>query len=393
MCYCICDETAVCIAESDKTEKNPLILAKVKILGDSLISQVNQHAEYGGVYPTLAVREHKKNLCPVLFEALKSAKMFEEKNNETKLGSVEEYLSREKELLVDFKNKITKIKPPSIDAIAVTCGPGLEPALWVGINFARALSCYWDIPLFAVDHMKGHIVSALFSDGILSAPPFPLLSILLSGGHTEFVYSKEKNFYEIIGETRDDALGEAYDKVGRMLGLPFPGGYEVACCAQQARKENTPGVVFPIPMSKNESLDLSFSGLKTAVKRHIEELKGSTPTKTQINQISRGFEDAAIKSVINKVKKAMEQFNVSSVVLGGGVSANEFLKEELKKVLKKDMAFGDTKKNLFLPKKELSTDNAVMIALAHIWEENPVSVDLDSISANSTLSLDPKLNV
>ena len=285
-----CDETAICIAESDKSEKNSSVFAKVKILGDSLISQVNHHASYGGVYPTLAVREHKKNLCPVLFDALKAAKMFKKEENHTKLGSVEKYLSREKELLIDFKDKITKIKPPSVDAIAVTSGPGLEPALWVGINFARALSFYWDIPLFAVDHMKGHIISALFSDGVLSAPPFPMLSILLSGGHTELVYSKEKNNYKIIGQTRDDALGEAYDKVGRMLGLPFPGGYEVACCAEKAREENIPGVVFPIPMNTNKSLDLSFSGLKTAVKRHIEGLKGSKLNKTDVK--SRGFEDA-----------------------------------------------------------------------------------------------------
>ena len=285
-----------------------------------------------------------------------------------------------------FKNLFALTPPPKTTLETLNCSIAFL-TLFV-TDFIAASSK----PLFAVDHMKGHIISALFSDGVLSAPPFPMLSILLSGGHTELVYSKEKNNYKIIGQTRDDALGEAYDKVGRMLGLPFPGGYEVACCAEKAREENIPGVVFPIPMNTNKSLDLSFSGLKTAVKRHIEGLKGSKLNKTDVCQISRGFEDAAIKSVTNKVKKAMEQFNVSSVVLGGGVSANKFLKEELKKILEKDVSFGGRKKSLFLPKKELSTDNAIMIALAHIWEENPFPVCLDSISANSTLSLDSEFN-
>ena len=382
-----CDETAICIAESNGNKED---LIKVKILGNSLISQVNEHAKYGGVYPTLAVREHKKNLCPVLFDVLQSAGMFEKEKNNSSITNVEKYLSREKELLFDFKKEITNIKPPQIDAIAVTNGPGLEPALWVGINFARSLSDYWDVPLFGINHMKGHIISALFSDGAISSPSFPSLSVLVSGGHSELVYSKDPHSYEIIGETRDDALGEAYDKVGRILGLPFPGGFEVACRAETARKKGLSPVSFTVPMLLSNDLNLSFSGLKTAVKRHVDGFDGKTLDEDHICTISRGFEEAAVSSVINKVKKALQKYDVSSIILGGGVSANTYLQNTLKEtVLKCDP---DGNKKTYIPQKDLSTDNAIMIALAHIWDGKRAPASAESMKAESTLSLDETLN-
>ena len=383
-----CDETAICIAESSEKKDGH---TKVKILGNSLISQVNKHAKYGGVYPTLAVREHKKNLCPVLFDALRSAGMFKKEKNSSSITNVEKYLSREKELLFDFKKEVTNIKTPQVDAIAVTHGPGLEPALWVGINFARSLSDYWSVPLFGINHMKGHIISALFSNDTIVSPVFPSLSVLVSGGHSELVYSKDSHSYKIIGETKDDALGEAYDKVGRMLGLPFPGGFEVACRAETAREKDIAPVNFTVPMLLSNDLNLSFSGLKTAVKRHIDGFDGKTLDEDQICAISRGFEESAVSSVVNKVKKALQKYNVSSIILGGGVSANTYLQDTLKEIVSKDDPTGNRK--IYIPQKDLSTDNAIMIALAHIWDGKRTPISAEDIKADSTLSLDDTLNI
>src|SRR3989344_4247172 len=240
-----CDETAIAIVEATGDVKN----ASFTVLGNARLSQVAVHQQYGGVYPNLAKREHAKNLVPILEAALEEAEMLREDtqalSHETH-DAITKLLEREPGLEEQFLEFVRETEPPSIDAIAVTAGPGLEPALWVGINFAKALALAWSKPLVAVNHMEGHILAGLASErSDLNASSegltleiknvgMPVLALLISGGHTELVLMKEwpacadRISYELIGQTRDDAVGEAFDKVARMLGLPYPGGPELS---------------------------------------------------------------------------------------------------------------------------------------------------------------------
>src|SRR3989344_1760152 len=220
-----CDETAVSLLQISGSPTSP----KIKILGNALYSQVKIHEKYGGVYPNLAKREHQKNLIPLLKKVLKESGSFEPTTrNQRPTNKLQKILEREAELLEQFLNFVLKIKKPRIDAIAVTEGPGLEPALWVGINFARALGEVWNVPVVPVNHMEGHFMSVLWTDIADQRRKnadkrrkkkrrinYPVLALLISGGHTELVYSKIPHKYRILGETRDDAVGEAFDKVAR----------------------------------------------------------------------------------------------------------------------------------------------------------------------------------
>ena len=245
-----CDETAVCLIEADGAFEADLPRRseskagfRYKVLGNGLLSQAALHAQYGGVFPNLAKREHAKNLVPLLYKALEEAGILLP-NTMPAAGAalvpLKQMLEREPELFALIVPFLLKFQKPDIDAIAVTAGPGLEPALWVGINFAKALSAVWDIPLVAVNHMEGHIVLSLMDtrgtdihsnilqnirmSGRLAKFEFPLLALLISGGHTELVLSKQFGVYKLIGETRDDAAGEAFDKVARLMDLGYPGG-------------------------------------------------------------------------------------------------------------------------------------------------------------------------
>ena len=236
-----CDETAIAIIEGTGDEKS----TEFKVLGNALLSQVDIHKEYGGVFPALAKREHAKNLVPILESALEEAQMLREDLQvipDEARSNLSKILEREPGLEEQFFNFILECEPPAIDAIAVTSGPGLEPALWVGINFARALSVVWHKPIVSVNHMEGHILSALSSyQGealIIKGVAMPVLGLLISGGHTELVLMKEWLTYELLGQTRDDAVGEAFDKVARMLKLPYPGGPQISKLAEEARMGN-----------------------------------------------------------------------------------------------------------------------------------------------------------
>ncbi|HYC83135.1 MAG TPA: hypothetical protein VEB60_01135, partial [Candidatus Paceibacterota bacterium] len=213
-----CDETGISIIDC----KGGLEAPAFSVLAHAISSQIELHAQWGGVVPNLAKREHERNLIPVLKQALEEAGL--EKPGAIALNEeeIKDCLVREQELASFFLAYIPTIEPPIIDAIAVTAGPGLEPALWTGINFARALSLAWRKPLIPVNHMEGHIVSPLLEPEASVA--FPALALLVSGGHTELVLMREWLDYEVIGQTKDDAVGEAFDKVARMLDLPYPGG-------------------------------------------------------------------------------------------------------------------------------------------------------------------------
>src|SRR3989344_2909911 len=368
-----CDESAVCLIDAQGDFDNNF---QFRVLGNSLISQIAIHAQYGGVFPNLAKREHAKNLVPLL------ERVFEEVGiQRDKQGDISPYtsvlqgvLAREPELYEQIIVFLQKYAKPEIDAIAVTVGPGLEPALWVGINFARAFSLVWNIPIVAVNHMEGHIIMSLVDFNSVHNPNtsflsevlglktirFPMLSLLISGGHTELVLSKKFQDYQILGATRDDAVGEAFDKVARLLGLPYPGGAELSRLAEVARKyrEASPrGINLPRPMLHDDSLDFSFAGLKTAVLRIVE---ANSPLTDEMQfMIAREFEDAVTDVLVGKTIRACDEYGVQTVVVGGGVSANTHIRLRLAGAL----AEAGLPPPLVSPP-EFATDNALMIALA-----------------------------
>jgi len=351
-----CDETGISILEATGT----LSSAKFKILANSLNSQIKIHAPFGGVFPALAKREHIKNLPILLEKTLKDVRL---------------------------ENK----KKP-VDLIAVTSGPGLEPALWTGIVFAKELAKKWNIPVIPANHMEGHILSVFGKEKgefkiNLPKNNFPILSLLVSGGHTELVISKNWRDYKIVGETLDDAAGEAFDKVARMLELPYPGGPEISKLAEPKRKreglclrslgrhdgagqrkfsaenfcaEQTQTFSLPRPMLHSKNFDFSFSGLKTAVLYLIRDLKEKDPNILQNEEIKEAialeFENAVIETLVYKTKKAIEKYQAKTIIVAGGVASNKFLRQEIKETFKE--------KIVFFPEQSLSTDNSIMIGMA-----------------------------
>ncbi len=375
-----CDETAICIVEAHGELEN----ISFKVLADSLLSQALLHREYGGVFPTLAKREHARNLSPLLQKTLDKAGMFEKINSpltRDQISELKELLMREPELFVLLIAFLGNTKKPDLDAIVVTVGPGLEPTLWVGINFAKALTLAWDIPLVPVNHMEGHVLSSLIKNDAITSIGFPALALLISGGHTQLVVMRDWSRYEIIGNTRDDAVGEAFDKVARMLGLEYPGGPEISKLAQSAREENLEKPYsLPRPMIDTDNFDFSFSGLKTAVMYLIRD-KGSL-SEIDKKQIAREFEDSVSEVLLEKTKRAIAKYDIKTFILGGGVSANKHIRYTLETHLPQDV-------EKFTPPLELTGDNAVMIAASGYLtiasgKEIP---KLDDISANGNLAL------
>lgn len=345
-----CDETAACVIDADGAFSD----FKFSVLGNALINQSALHAPYGGVFPNLAKREHENNLVPLLIQALTEAALLESGNASTDLAEV---LAREVELRSQTEAFLAAYSKPKIDAIAVTYGPGLEPALWVGVNFAKALSKAWNIPLVPVNHMEGHIVVSAMHENALAPIEFPLLSLLISGGHTELVLSHEWMHYELIGQTRDDAVGEAFDKVARLMDLSYPGGPEISKLAAEVRGTDIASVSLPRPMIDTNDFDFSFAGLKTAVRKVVES---EELTEDRKKAIALEFENAAADVLIAKTMRAIEEFSAQTVVVGGGVSANTHIRASLAQAIQ-DSGLGT---KLLIPPPNLATDNALMIALA-----------------------------
>lgn len=378
-----CDETAVAILDGSGGESG----ASFKVLGNSLLSQIDIHKEYGGVFPALAKRAHAKNLTALLASALEEAEMLRESAqglaDEAALRGIMEREPEMADALIAF---LKETERPALDAIAVTHGPGLEPALWVGVNFARALSLAWDIPVVPVNHMEGHLLAALTTraeDGTLATDlgQRPILGLLVSGGHTELVLMKEWLSYEMLGATRDDAVGEAYDKVARMMGLPYPGGPEVSKLAERDREDaRTNPFSLPRPMLNSGDYDFSFSGLKTAVLYLIKEKGELAPVEKE--QLSRAFEDAVSEVLWKKTARAMEATGAKTLTVGGGVSANLHLRRHFAERMKEE--FPDA--SLVIPPRELSTDNAIMIGIAGYFRALRKEFGTD-VRADGTLSL------
>jgi N6-L-threonylcarbamoyladenine synthase len=337
-----CDETALCILEfKDNT---------YRILGNIVHSQIEDHKMHGGVVPMIAKREHIKNL-PIIYERILKESAINEKD---------------------------------IERIAVTNGPGLEPALWTGILFAKDLGKRLNIPVFPINHMEGHIVSSMLSISKshedykeLKDILMPSLALLISGGHTELVKVNKIGSYQILGSTVDDAVGEAFDKVARMLDLPYPGGPEISKLAEQARQNNIENKIkLPRPMIHSKDYKFSFSGLKTAVLYTLREIV--SPTDEQKQDISREFENAVTEVLIHKTKLAIENENTQSLIVGGGVIANRHIRQSFENLA------SQFNLPIYLPVSGLTGDNALMIALAGAIKP---SNDYEGFRAEGNLSL------
>lgn len=318
-----CDETGIAIYDSEQG-----------LLSHALYSQVEMHAIYGGVVPELASRDHIRKAIPLIKEVMKKANTT---SNE-------------------------------LDGIAYTSGPGLAGALLVGACLARSLAWSWGLPTLAVHHMEGHLLAPLLED---NAPEFPFVALLVSGGHTQLVDVKGIGQYELLGESIDDAAGEAFDKTAKMMDLPYPGGPHIAKLAQHG----TPGrFKFPRPMTDRPGLDLSFSGLKTFARNTIAKCREETGlTEQDKADIALAFEQAAVDTLSIKCKRALEQAGRKRLVIAGGVSANKYLREKLHSLM--DKLHGD----VFYPRPEFCTDNGAMIAYAGCQRMKAGQKDNDEI--------------
>jgi N6-L-threonylcarbamoyladenine synthase len=305
-----CDETGVAVFDSDKG-----------LLAHALHSQVALHAEYGGVVPELASRDHVRKVLPLIRQLFAEA----------------------------------GIAADSLDGVAYTAGPGLVGALLVGASVGRSLAWSWGIPAIGVHHMEGHLLAPMLE---ADPPEFPFVAMLVSGGHTLLVEVEGIGRYRLLGDSLDDAAGEAFDKTAKLLGLPYPGGPELARLAERGDPTR---YRFPRPMTDRPGLDFSFSGLKTFALNTLEEAKRQegepVPEQTQAD-IARAFEDAVVETLVIKCRRAVRETGVSRLVMAGGVSANQRLRRRIGEMMAKEG--GDA----FYPRPEFCTDNGAMIAYA-----------------------------
>lgn len=299
-----CDETGIAIYDDEQG-----------LLAHQLYSQVKVHADYGGVVPELASRDHVRKTLPLIDAAFAQA----------------------------------GYGPEDLDGIAYTAGPGLVGALLVGTSIGRSLAYGWNIPAVAVHHMEGHLLAPMLEE---EQPEFPFIALLVSGGHTMMVKVSGIGEYEVLGESVDDAAGEAFDKTAKLLGLDYPGGPRLAKLAEQGTPER---FVFPRPMTDKPGLDFSFSGLKTAASIAIRDNDDDEQTKADI---AHAFQTAVIDTLIIKCKRALKQTGIKRLVIAGGVSANVQLRSQLERVMQ------GMKGRVYYPRTEFCTDNGAMIAYA-----------------------------
>ena len=319
-----CDETGVAVYDSDRG-----------LLAHTLYSQVKLHAEYGGVVPELASRDHVRKILPLLTKVLADA-------------------------------KVTK---QQLDGIAYTAGPGLLGALMVGASVATALAYGLNIPAIGVHHMEGHLLAPMLED---NPPAFPFVALLVSGGHTQLVSVTAMGEYELLGESIDDAAGEAFDKTAKLLDLDYPGGPRLAAMAESG---DITRFDFPRPMTDRPGLDFSFSGLKTSTRNLIEKNSGDGPLPDEqtMLDICAGFQEAVVDTLVIKCLRALKQTSMSRLVIAGGVSANSSLRLKLEEALAREGA------EVFYARHEFCTDNGAMIAYAGCQrllggEKNPLEI-------------------
>lgn len=299
-----CDETAIAVYDGEKG-----------LLSHVLYSQIELHAQYGGVVPELASRDHIRKTLPLIQQALNEA----------------------------------GCNADSIDAVAYTAGPGLAGALLVGAAIGRSLAFAWGKPALAVHHMEGHLLAPMLE---VNPPAFPFIALLVSGGHTQLVKVDGIGLYQLLGESVDDAAGEAFDKTAKLMGLDYPGGPLLAKLALQGDGAK---YKFPRPMTDRPGLDFSFSGLKTAAANVIAS-EGNSPAVQA--DIAASFQQAVVDTLVFKCRRALKETGLRRLVVAGGVSANQSLREQLEQLLK------SLKGEVYYPRKEFCTDNGAMIAYA-----------------------------
>ncbi len=330
-----CDETAAAVVKDGR-----------EIISSVISSQIELHRPFGGVFPELAAQEHLAKIEPVVQEAIQKA----------------------------------GISLKDLDAIAVTQGPGLIGSLLVGVSFAKALAWGLDIPFIGVNHIEGHVYSIIFENPSVE---YPALALIVSGGHTNLFYIPEEGKYKIVSRTRDDAAGEAFDKVGKMLGLQYPGGPVIDKISKDG---DALKIKFPVAKISDGRPDFSFSGLKTAVSRYIREneiepVKTDETPNQQIKDIAASFQFTVVKSLMINVEKLANELNPKTFIVAGGVACNSALREAAEKFgAKQDLP-------VYFPSSHLSTDNAAMIAAAGFFHlKNGEQSDL-RMTADVTLRL------
>ncbi|MGX7051245.1 tRNA (adenosine(37)-N6)-threonylcarbamoyltransferase complex transferase subunit TsaD [Leuconostoc palmae] len=323
------DETSVAVVEDGHI-----------VLSNAVATQINSHQRFGGIVPEVASRHHIEWITRVLDEALLTA----------------------------------NVSPDDLDAVAVTYGPGLVGSLLVGLMGAKSFALAHDLPIIPVNHLAGHIAAANFNAPII----YPALALMVSGGHTELVLMTSENDFAVLGETRDDAAGESFDKVGRLLKLPYPAGKTIDEMAHRGQAT----VKFPTAMAHEDNYDFSFSGLKSAVINYVHHAEQKGESINQ-NNLATSFQNAVVDALIGRTKRALEDFPVKSFVLAGGVAANKQLRDTLEILLKQ---FNDTQ---FIPVPlEYTGDNAAMIGAAGYWNfKQRIFADLD-LNTNPGLDFD-----
>ncbi|MGC6405516.1 tRNA (adenosine(37)-N6)-threonylcarbamoyltransferase complex transferase subunit TsaD [Bisgaard Taxon 45] len=331
-----CDETGVAIYDEQKG-----------LVANQLYTQIALHADYGGVVPELASRDHIRKTAPLIQAALAQA----------------------------------NLTPEDIDGIAYTAGPGLVGALLVGSTIARSLAYAWNVPAIGVHHMEGHLLAPMLED---NPPTFPFVALLVSGGHTQLVRVDGVGRYQLLGESIDDAAGEAFDKTAKLLGLDYPGG---AALARLAEKGNPLRFKFPRPMTDRPGLDFSFSGLKTFAANTLQQAikeEGELTEQTQAD-IAYAFQQAVVETLVIKCRRALKETGFNRLVIAGGVSANKQLRQDLSQLMQQ------LKGEVFYPQPQFCTDNGAMIAYTGFLrlkqgESQPLAIEVKPRWAMTELS-------
>ncbi len=363
-----CDETAAAVVEKSGNS--------VRVLSNIVSSQIALHAPFGGVVPNLAAREHTKNITPVVESALQEA----------------------------------RVSVDDIEAVAVTAGPGLAPALQIGVTAAKSLAYLWQKPLLPIHHIEGHIYANFINEqptthnrqpsqkqaryplsvvSSASESAFPLLALVVSGGHTELVLMRDHFTYEILGETEDDAVGEAFDKVAKMLGLPYPGGPEIARRADAFRKSiafslhSSATFSFPRPMKESGDYRFSFSGLKTAVLYFLKKHASQKQEETFIHTVCYEFQEAALDVLLEKTRRALTEHRPKTAIIAGGVSANTELRRRMSEMVAQE--FPETQ--FLMPPFKYSLDNAAMIGAAALFRWEHLESDRKRLALTSWRTL------
>ncbi len=341
-----CDETAAAVLEYKPLKKE----GQFKVISNVIFSQISIHRQYGGIIPEVAARAHIENILPVIKKSLKN---------------------------IDYRK---------IDLIAVTQGPGLITSLLVGLETAKSLSYSWKKPLMGINHLQGHLAANFIEHETKNV--FPAISLIVSGGHTELGLMRKSGHYKKIGQTRDDAAGECFDKIAKLLKIGYPGGPVISKMAEKINNKSN-NICFPRPMIKTNDFDFSFSGLKTAVLYFVKKNRNKLEKKKFIQNICAESQQAIIDVLIHKTIKASKKYKAKAIFLSGGVAANQELREQLKL----HVCRLPNSVKFFVPSRNLCTDNAVMIAAAAALKfKNLIPIQRKKLKNNwQKIKVDPNL--